>query len=164
MDIEQLIHALADGNPTARVDAAAELARLAEGAQPAAVALVKAMGDEDGGVRDWALAALESLGPPTAEDQNAFVQLLSDPQLNIAYWATTLLGRLGPNADAAKVVPALIRALSEHPDLAVRERAAWALGRIGPAAIDALSALKILAGDPKLRLSRLAREAIDKIG
>jgi HEAT repeat protein len=164
MDIQALAKNLSSDEAATRIAAAEELAKLADGAQPAAVALVHAMGDADGAVRDWALAALESLGPPAAEDTDALVKLLTDARLNIAYWAATLIGRLGEDADAAKVVPALVQALNEHADLAVRERAAWALGKIGPSAVDALPALKNVAGDPKLRLSRLAREAIDKIG
>jgi HEAT repeat protein len=164
MDIQTLAKNLSSDDAATRIAAAEELAKLADGAQPAAVALVKAMGDEEGAVRDWSLAALEALGPPVAGDAGELVKLLADARLNIAYWAATLLGRLGEDADAAKVVPALIQALSEHADLAVRERAAWTLGKIGPNAIDALPALKNVAGDPKLRLSRLAREAIDKIG
>jgi HEAT repeat protein len=164
MDIQALAKTLSADDSATRIAAAEELAKLADGAQPAAVALVKAMSDEDGSVRDWALAALEALGPPAAGDTDELVKLLTDARLNIAYWAATLIGRLGADADAAKVVPALIQALNDHADLAVRERSAWALGKIGPNAIDALTALKNVAGDPNLRLSRLAREAIDKIG
>jgi HEAT repeat protein len=164
METQALAKNLESDDSATRVAAAEELAKLADGAQPAAVSLVKAMGDAEGAVRDWALAALEALGPPAAGDTDALVKFLADARLNIAYWAATLLGRLGEDADAAKVVPVLVQALEKHPDLAVRERAAWALGKIGPNAIDALPALKNVAGDPKLRLSRLAREAIDKIG
>src|SRR5262245_949175 len=64
MEINLLTKDLASDNPGTRVAAAEELARLGESAQTAAVPLVKAMGDSEGGVRDWALAALESLGPP----------------------------------------------------------------------------------------------------
>jgi HEAT repeat protein len=163
MELDQLVKELSAAIPAERTAAAEELARLGESAQLAAVPLVRAMGDEDGTVRDWGLAALESLGPPRAEDTVELVVLLADAKLNIAYWAATLLGRLGADADATKVVPALVEAFTSHPDLAVRERAAWALGRIGRAASAALPALRTAAGDSKLRLSRLAGEAIAKI-
>src|SRR5437016_5913107 len=110
MEIQALAKNLTVDDAATRTAAAEELAKLADGAQPAAVALVKAMGDKEGAVRDWALAALEALGPPAADDTDELVQLLADARLNIAYWAATLIGRLDEDVDAAKVVPALIQA------------------------------------------------------
>src|SRR5687767_8379540 len=76
-----------------RAAAAEALARLGSQAREAAVALVRATGDREASVRDWAVAALEDLGIPLATDLDALAALAANPDLNIAYWACTLLGR-----------------------------------------------------------------------
>ena len=76
----------------ARADAAEALARLGAEAREAAVALVRASGDRDSNVRDWAVAALEELGPPPAADVEPLAALATNPETNIAYWSCTLLG------------------------------------------------------------------------
>jgi HEAT repeat protein len=144
-----------------RAAAAEALARLGHEARAAAVALVRASGDREPAVQDWAVAALEELGPPQAADLDALAALVGNPDLNIAYWACTLLGRL--TREAAEGVPALIDALANHQQLVVRERAAWALGRIGPAAAAALPALEQAAQSREERLGRLAQRAITAI-
>jgi HEAT repeat protein len=123
--------------------------------------LVRASGDRDAAVRDWAVAALEELGPPPAKEVDALTALATNPEINIAYWACTLLGRLA--AEASLAVPALAEALAQHQQLAVRERAAWALAQIGPAAKSGLPALEQAAQSGEARLSRLARQAIAAI-
>jgi HEAT repeat protein len=49
-------------------------------------------------------------------------------------------------------------------DLAVAQRAAWALGKIGPPAAAAVSALRDATARGDERLTRLAAEAIAAIG
>jgi hypothetical protein len=73
-----------------------------------------------------------------------------------------LLGRSGEAA--ADAVTVLADQLGAAADPAVAQRAAWALGRIGPAAAAAACALRVAAdrGDP--RLERLAREALVAVG
>ena len=114
---------------------------------------------------DWAHAALESLGPPAANDAAALAKLLSDEALDVAYWAATLLGRLGEDdgSSCGAVVKPLVTALEHYPESAVRERAAWALGQIGPTAAEALPALQAAAAGTIPRLARLAKDAIGRI-
>lgn len=158
-DLASLIKALRTGNSNEKVAAAEQLAQLGEEAGPAAVPLVEACSSEE--TREWAVAALESLGPPAASDVPALAGLTHRPALDIAYWAVTLLGRLQVEAVAA--VPDLVTALGAHAELAVRQRAAWALGQIGPPAAPALAALQAAAAGPDARLAKLAREAIANI-
>jgi HEAT repeat protein len=58
----------------------------------------------------------------------------------------------------------LTAALQSAPEQAIRERAAWALGQIGPKAKSAIPALRDAAGTKQPRLSRLANEALAAIG
>jgi hypothetical protein len=59
---------------------------------------------------------------------------------------------------------ALAACLESPVDAAVAERAAWALGKIGPGASAGRPALERAAAVADPRLARLAREALDSIG
>jgi HEAT repeat protein len=159
-DVAKLVASLESGDAAQRQAAAEELSSLGTDAQPAAAALVAACGDEQ--MREPAVAALEDLGPPSPSDVARLAALLARPSLDVAYWAATLLGRL--EGDAAPAVPALITALEKHSGLAVRQRAAWALGKIGPPAVAARTALNAAATNNDARLAALAREAIAALG
>jgi HEAT repeat protein len=161
-DFAQLVADLRDANLTKRVQAAEELSRLGPQAAPAAVALVRACGDESEEVREYAVAALEEMGPPRIEDTDLLAALLSDSAADVGYWAATLLGRL--EANAATAVPTLTAAVTSSEDSSVRQRAAWALGQIGPPAAPALDVLKKAAGGGDARLARLAQRAVEQIG
>jgi len=105
------------------------------------------------------MAALEGVGPPPADSAAELAELLGDLRPDVAYWAATLLGRL--KADAAGTVPALAAALKATAGTTVQERAAWALGQIGPAANGAKAALEqAAAAKDQPRLARLAAEAL----
>jgi HEAT repeat protein len=165
MDVNALAVKLSDPAANVRAEAAEALAHLAEGAQAAAVPLVQAMGDADEDVRNWALAALESLGPPRIEDAPLLSKFAADPRLDVAYWAVMLLGRFGGMSVPAQpqILSALTAALDRHAEIAVRQQAAWALGKFGVAANSARESLSQAAacGDP--RLARLAKEAIGNL-
>ena len=160
-DIPQLIAALAAADPVERARAADQLARLGPDARAAAVPLVQTCGDQEEEVREWAVAALEEMGPPPVTDMGVLASLLGGQNADGGYWAATLLGRLG--GDAGPAVPALAAALSRSTDVSVRQRAAWALGKIGPPATGALDALKQAADGDDPRLARLADRAIEQI-
>ncbi|MGE0607776.1 MAG: HEAT repeat domain-containing protein [Pirellulales bacterium] len=157
--IMALVAGLQAEQPQDRVNTAEKLARMAAAAQPAAVALVKAMGDQHDEVKDWATAALEELGPPAEGDAKALAELLADSQPDVAFWAATLLGRLDAQGSAA--VPALTAALQNRQDLPVRQKIAWALGQIGDIG-ESRAALEQAAKDADSRLSRLAQQALQK--
>jgi HEAT repeat protein len=153
---------LASDDVDARTDAAEQLARMGQEARTAAVALVRAAGDSAASVRDWAAAALEELGPPQASDIEALAALAGNPQADIAYWAVTLLGRAGD--EAADVADAVAEALSAHPTIEVRQRAAWALGKFGARSTGVLAALRVAAASDEPRLARLAKQALAQLG
>ena len=160
-DLAALATALTAGDHTVRADAAETLCHLGEAAAPAAVPLVRACGDDDDRVREWAGAALEGLGSPPAHTTSDLAGLAAAEDPLAAYWAVTLLGRLGEGASAA--VPVLIGRLGEDVDPAVAQRAAWALGKIGPSAAAAVEPLRHAATSDDPRLARLAGEAITAI-
>lgn len=161
-DIQKLAEALRSGDLARCRDAAQQLSQLAGAAQPAAVALVEVCGTADDETRELVVAALEELGAPPTGEVPRLTALVADKHLDVAYWAATLLGRL--EKQAAPAVPALIASLTGHAELAVRQRAAWALGKIGPPAASARAALQKAAAGGDKRLATLAREALDAIG
>jgi HEAT repeat protein len=161
-DADELTTQLKSTDLELRRAAAEILSRMGEDAAPAAVALVRVCSDVDEQVREHAVAALEDLGPPPADAIAQLVALVDHKDPLVGYWATTLLGRAGEDAESA--VPALTKCVDSTADLAVRQRAAWALGKIGPAAAAARDALTRAAGQADPRLARLATEALEEIG
>jgi HEAT repeat protein len=160
-DIATLISDLSQADPKRRYEAAKSLSQLGEAAREAATALTVAAGDESEDVREWAISALEEIGPPDVRDCKKLAALLSHSTVDVAYWAATLLGRLAEQA--APAIPELSKALTSTADVAVRQRIATALGKIGPGAKASLPALQqaVLSDDP--RLTRLATRAIQQI-
>jgi HEAT repeat protein len=61
-------------------------------------------------------------------------------------------------------VAVLVASVESSTELSVRQRAAWALGKIGPAAAAARGTLKRAVGQGDERLARLANEALEAIG
>lgn len=160
--IRSLIDRLGSTDPAQRAEAAELLCRAGAAAAPATVELVRACGDDDGQVREWSVAALEELGAPPPDALPHLIDLAASPHPLVAYWAITLLGRSG--RDAAAATAALAGRLEAAGDLSVSQRAAWALGKIGPAAAAARPALARAAQAADPRLARLAKEALDSIG
>jgi HEAT repeat protein len=160
-DLNALIGGLESGDVSARCGSAEKLAHLGEQARPAAVALVRALATEDEDLREWAVGALEGMGPPNVDDVSRLAELLNRSELEVAYWAATLLGRL--DGQAASAVGQLTEALEGHAEMAVRERAAWALGQIGRDAAAAKAVLSLAAKSPNPRLAKLAKAAIERL-
>lgn len=127
-DVVTLAAELASNEVAARRRAAESLAQSGEDAAPAAVGLTLATVDDDEVTREWAVSALESLGPPPVEVVPELARLLDHPSLDVPYWAATLLGRRAGQARSA--IPRLERLARESPHAAVRQRASLALGRI----------------------------------
>lgn len=160
--IEQLLVEDAD----TRAVAAEQLGQSPEALQSladpgAAEALLTASEDPDERVREWISSALESLESPSPDLAPALLRPLADGG-PAAYWAATLLGRMGPEAaglpDAVSGLASLLA--RDDAELAARERAAWALGRIGASDGQAAAALRAAADSPHPRLKRLAAEAL----
>ena len=107
------------------------------------------------------VAALEE-AEPSFDALDGLVSLLNGPNDDAAYWAATLIGRLGDQAaPAAEQLGALVGGEASQ---AVRQRAAWALEKIGPSASCVLPALRSATESEDPRLARQARRAIDAIG
>ena len=161
-DVTVLAQQLHDKQVVVRARAAEQLCAQGEEAREASVDLVQACADEES-VSLWAVAALEQLGPPPVQAIPQLGPLVASSHELVAYWAVTLLGRLESAATAA--VPALVLAMASEnsPHLAVRQRAAWALGQIGDRSAPTVAALEQAKNAADPRLARLAAQAIEQL-
>ena len=159
-DLSSLIVSLHSELASERQAAASKMLQLGPDAKLAAVALVEAA-DSDSETCDIVTAVLEDLGAPDVEMTESLATILKRPTLDSPYWAATLLGRL--EAEAAPAINDLTTAAAEHPQKAVRQRAVWALGKIGPPASAALETLEKISGEEDPRLVSLAQDAITNI-
>lgn len=159
MTADRLATQLDNASPDQRLAAAQTLARMGEEASPAAAALAKHAADPDLG--EWCVGALEELGPPPAGLAAELGRLVASGQELTAYWSATLLGRLGPAA--AGQLPQLLQAATQHADAPVRERAVWAIGKLGPAAVAAVSTLRKISQSGSPRVKRLAEQALEAV-
>jgi HEAT repeat protein len=160
-DVQALIASLTSTDVAERRESAELLARLGPDATTAAISLVKACGDDDEQVRNWAVAALEELPAPDAAGAATLESLINGASLDVAFWAATLLGRM--EGAAAGAVPTLAAAVATHPELVVRQRVAWALGKIGKPAATAVPQLEIASASEDARLARFATIALESI-
>ena len=174
--VPALIGLLGDTDRYVRHWAVVALGKIGPEARKAVPALVKILEDEDTDVqmRSWAAQALGGIGPDAKAAVpvlvKALVEALGDPgavdpfmdltrrdYVQAASWA---LDRTGPAVREA--VPMLISML-ERENLYERLVAAKELGRIGPEAQEAISALEKLLKDPSKDVCRTAAEALKKI-
>lgn len=133
-----------------------------------ALRLVELTGSSNDQVRMYAADALESGVSLASEDVDGVASRLhQDNDGEVSYWAATLLGRQastgGLGSHLELVVERLQRCVVDSPYLPARERATWALGRIGPSAAAAMPDLRSIAADGPPRLRRLAMEALEAI-
>jgi HEAT repeat protein len=133
---ELFLETLRDADRQLANQAASALVHYGPGAVPG---LTLALQDSNPEVRQLACSTLSQIGRPAASAAPQLVVSLSDPQ--IMAMAAYALTRIGPHA-----VPYLAQAL-EHPQPRVREKAAVALGQLGPSARSAAPGLERLLED-----------------
>jgi hypothetical protein len=115
--------------------------------------------DPDEQTRHWACESLDRVLKPEIDELPGLIETLrGTTDGEVEYWTATMIGRLGPDAASATAVLATV--LLDSSCLAARERAAWALSQIGPAARSAVNSLRQIGNDDPPRLRRLAESAL----
>ena len=155
--VRDLADRLSGADPERRASAAEDLAQLGPACRDACVELVQACGTDEV-TREWAVAALEEMGPPAAEMVGPLQSLLNNECSDVVYWSSTLLGRLESSAVGAG--DSLAAVIASPADLFVRERAIWAVRKIGCSSPVVIQALNAARDSEHERLSRLASEAL----
>jgi HEAT repeat protein len=111
-------------------------------------------------VRRNAADALGGIGKPTPESVAALRRCLADDDPAVRIAAVTALTTVLPKKDSVPLAARLLR----DPNPGVRVLAAELLGRIGPAAREAIPALKEALGDCEYRVRIAAAKAIGQMG
>ena len=159
MSSTNTLQKLTQGNVQERTEAAESLARTGTNAAFAATELAEACGDQQA-ISDWAVAALEELGPPPTAAINTLAKLTGSDHTLTAYWAITLLGRAG--REAASHQDLLADMLENSDEISLRQRAAWSLGRIHTDSAKVVTALKQASLSQNARLSRLSSKSLQQ--
>jgi HEAT repeat protein len=159
----ELRSALKSPTTHVRAHAARSLGAIGAGASPAIPDLKVVLQDQAFDVREQAALALDRIGAGAgARAAPALVAALLDPDTNVSRRAREALERVG--ALTSEEVPGLIQALQKG-NAENRAFAASALGGIGPAAKDAVTALaKAVTVDQELAVRQRAAVALGKIG
>jgi HEAT repeat protein len=159
------IAALRHNETWVRRNAAEELGRLGPAARPALPALIAAAVDVEEPVRKSASGALEKIdpewpaSPEAAQAVPMLVKALGSRFTEVWQLASFLLGRIGKPA-----VPELIDALADRWQDTRQVVVARSLGRIGPAAADAVPALAHELSSEHAHVRQAAAEALGQIG
>lgn len=153
-----LVRALRSQNPTERVRAAKDLGRLGWLARDAMPALVTALEDDEGKVRESAAHAIGLMGP---EALPTLIEMLRHDDKYVRRHAVWALGKLGPLARSA--LQDLCQALKDA-DPRTASGAAQSLGSLGTDGADAVLALAEAMRGTNIVLCRLASKALSQIG
>lgn len=161
MNATQLSCMLQSPDVSKRRQAAEYLSQNPDAAMELAVDLVKAIGDSDRQVMEYAVATLEELGEPAQVQLSQLASLVEGQSPDVEYWAITLIGRTG--AASAEYASRLASVVASDAEPYVRERAAWAIARIGPAAASVRRSLEPYRSAEPSSLARAVTKALEAI-
>jgi HEAT repeat protein len=122
---------------------------------------VQLLGSANVGAREDAAMALGRMGPRAGAAAPALQKALADTDPWVRCQTALALWRLG--ADRGQAVPVLLDLLEKDPREGAQRAAAHALGKMGPAAKDAVGALENAARTGHWIVREAAQEALDKI-
>jgi hypothetical protein len=151
------IHQLRSDDVKERARAAEEVCRAGLTSAEVTIELIRAADDDDS-VSQWATAALEAIETPPPVTAAELARLVAADHEASAYWAATLLGRIG--GEAVDSESSLAMAVTNSNHQAVKERAAWALARVGVTLDETKRSLQSAAASGTARLKRLAEQAL----
>jgi HEAT repeat protein len=164
--VPQIIPLVEDKNERVAKEAILTLAAIGPGAKEAVPALIKALEQSENPNGPAAAFALGKIGPDAASAEEALVKQVDGKDKALALASAWALVTVKPASEetAKKLVPMLVASLSDATPL-VRQGAADALGKLGPAAKEAVPALKNVAkmdADREVRATAIkALKAID---
>jgi HEAT repeat protein len=123
-------------------------------------ALIDVTGDKDANARSWAVSRLVAMRIADKSVVIAFAYLLKDTDDRVRFGALGGLQIAGPAA--APALTQLIEGMTDKSET-MRWRCALVLGRIGPAAKDAVPALTTALDDPNPNVRNQAKQALKLI-
>lgn len=156
--LPDLIRGLRHSMAAERVRSAKDLARLGWLAREALPALVTAVDDEDGKVREAAAQAIGNMGPEALATLSAMLTHQDKYVRRNAVWA---MGKLGP---LSKPALADLCAGLKNSDPRTASGAAQAIGNMGADGAEAIPSLAEAMRGTNIVLCRLAAKALSQIG
>ena len=161
MTIEECQQGLRSPDLETRVAAAEALMLMGPDASPMAVELVQATSDSEEQVSEFAVAALEELGPPPTNSLGPLTELLGDPHLPRPYWAAKLIGRMGKDGASAEVD--LVQLLESNQEAAAQQEAIRTLQKIGAHSSQCRATLERATQTQDPRTARLATQTLSNM-
>lgn len=152
--------ARASTDPRHRAEAAWVLGRLSPRAATTPTDLARMLTDPAPMVRSAAAAALTRLGPEARDVLGPVLDAMADPVPAVRWSATEALVALQPEASSTAAIAHHLT----HADVYVRAGAAFALQQMGPAAHEALGALRRLLEDEDEGVRAMAVQAVAAVG
>ena len=128
------------------------------GTEPGIAVLIELLRDQSKDVRNYALRAVGSVGPPAQSSTPALLEILQEQDDEVRFSAAFALASFGPGAQAA--LPILVETLT-NGDRLKRKAAAFALRSIGP---EAKPALPVLIKGLKDHEKRVRSRCADTLG
>jgi HEAT repeat protein len=184
------VRTLKDGNLEQRRKAAQDIQMLGKRGAPALPALSEAAVDQDPELRRCAIEAIGGLGKKAFDGSWVLIRALRDTDVHVRRAAVISIGNLYQFPTAAfpplinclgdkdslvrefsiatfqglgsAGVGSLVRAL-KNENVTIRKSAVIALGRLGPEAYFAITALKQAGQDENIEVSRLACDTVRKL-
>lgn len=141
-----------------QLDELQKLANDPELARQSLAAIARALTNEDEETRNWAIEALENMGPPPLEESDGIVDWTRQHSTLVACWGCKLIGRLEENAN--RYQQDLVRLVQSHDSLEVRQEAAAALGKLGTLGTQTREILSSISDDHDPRLKRMIARAL----
>jgi len=163
--VAPMIELLGSAEPADQARAARVLAKIGAESKAAVPALVRVLGASDEDVQQAALKALANIGPDASAAVAPISRMLgASPSLAKRKTLIYALGEIGPASNPA--VPLITEALRDQSDRQgfLNVAAADALGKIGPGAASAVTALIVALGSDDVRLPTRATVALGNIG
>jgi HEAT repeat protein len=162
--VPELISALRDSDVEVRMAAVFTLGEIGPAAADAVEPLMRVVNDyeRDRGTATMAIDALGRIGPAARRVIPDFIAMLRAPRHYPWTNVAMALCRIGPEgrAEASSTVPALIEMLATDKWAPNRRFAAEVLSAIGPAARQAIPALKAATDDSDPQVRHAAQDAV----
>ena len=128
------------------------------------VELMTLLESDDESIQNYSSEALENCGAPRSDDLPFLRQQLKSRQSTSVYWASTLIGRIGMDSirfDREAVQSELCIPIADDSlELSAREKAAWAMGELGPVTATNRDVLQKQVSKAPPRLKRLLESAL----
>jgi HEAT repeat protein len=160
--VDELAKLVGDKDDNLATEAVLALGKIGPDAKPAVPELTKALDRADCPNAHAIIYTLGRIGPNAASAEPLLLKAMKSKDASLSVVAAWALTKIDAHADKAETISVFIAGLSDSlPE--TRKAAAEALGDLGPAARDAVSALKKASGDESKPVREAAAKALEAV-